>query len=153
MLRWRMRLAPLLRRVLDNPVQERHTDEEMRTGESDVKKPRVAATGALTVCELAVCEDGGTIRVLIQLIPRRSARCGAKCHDRGHRCQLREGHFKCCACRPCLTITPESRWTKICTRRDEMVNCEPCKTMASVLRHPSERPWAANTSVDFPLLT
>ena len=30
----------------------------MRTGESDVKKPRVAASGALTVCELAVCEDG-----------------------------------------------------------------------------------------------
>ena len=44
------------------PVQERlkrvDTDEEIRTGESDVKKPRVAAIGALTVCELAVCEDG-----------------------------------------------------------------------------------------------
>ena len=44
------------------PAQERlkrvDTDEEMRTGESDVKKPRVAATGALTVCDLTVCEDG-----------------------------------------------------------------------------------------------
>ena len=44
------------------PVQERlkrvDTDEEMRTGESDVKKPRVADIGALTVCEFAVCEDG-----------------------------------------------------------------------------------------------
>ena len=43
------------------PVQERlkcvDTDEEMRTGESDVEKPRVAAIGALTVC-VAVCEDG-----------------------------------------------------------------------------------------------
>ena len=26
----------------------------------------------------------------------------AKCHDHGHRCQLREGHFKSCACRRCL---------------------------------------------------
>ena len=26
--------------------------------ESDVKKPRIAAIGAQTVCELAVCEDG-----------------------------------------------------------------------------------------------
>ena len=34
------------------------TDEEMRTGESDAKKPRVAAVGALTVCEVAVSEDG-----------------------------------------------------------------------------------------------
>ena len=59
MLRWGMRLAPLLHRVLDNLVLQRvDTDEEMRTGESDVKKPRVAANGALTVCELAVCEDG-----------------------------------------------------------------------------------------------
>ena len=44
------------------PAQERlkhvDTDEEMRTGESDAKKPRVAAIGAFTVCELAVCEDG-----------------------------------------------------------------------------------------------
>ena len=31
----------------------------MRADESpDVKKPRVAAIGALTVCELAVCEEG-----------------------------------------------------------------------------------------------
>ena len=98
-----MRLAPLLRRVLDNPVQERlkrvDTDEEMRTGESDVKKPRVAAIGALTVCE-----DGydQSFDPAWDLIPRRSARCDAKCHDHGHRCQLRKGHFKSCACRRCL---------------------------------------------------
>ena len=36
------------------------------------------------------------------LITRRSARCDAKRHDNGHRCQLREGHFKSCACRRCL---------------------------------------------------
>ena len=90
------------------PVQERlkrlDTDEEMRTGESDVKKPRVAATGALTVCELAVCEDGydQSFYRAWDLIPRRSARCDEKCHDHGHRCQLREGRFKSCACRRCL---------------------------------------------------
>ena len=71
------------------------TDEEMRTGESDVKKPRVAAIGALTVCELAVCEDGydQSFDPAWDPIPRRSARCDAKCHEHGHRCQLREGHF------------------------------------------------------------
>ena len=85
------------------PVQERlkrvDTDEEMRTGESDVKKPRVAAIGALTVCELAVCEDGydQSFDAAWNLIPRRSARCDAKCHEHGHRCQLRQGHFKNCA--------------------------------------------------------
>ena len=49
------------------PTQERlkrvDTDEEMRTGKSDVKKPRVAAIGALTVCELAVCEDADPKKV------------------------------------------------------------------------------------------
>ena len=90
------------------PVQERlkrvDTDEEMRTGESDVKKPRVAAIGALTVCELAVCEDGydQSFDPAWDPIPRRSARCDAKCHEHGLRCQLREGHFKNCACRRCL---------------------------------------------------
>ena len=90
------------------PVQERlkrvDTDEEMRTGESDVKKPRVAAIGALTVCELAVCEDeyDQSFDPAWDLIPRRSARCDAKCREHGHRCQLREGHFKNCACRRCL---------------------------------------------------
>ena len=44
-----------------------------------------------------------------------------------------------------------SRWTKICTRRDEMMNCEPCRTMPSTLRYPSERPSTANTSVDSPI--
>ena len=51
------------------PAQERlkrvDTDGKMRTGESDVKKPRVAAIGALTVCELT-CVKMGTIRVLIR---------------------------------------------------------------------------------------
>ena len=90
------------------PAQERlkrvDTDEEMRTGESDVKKPHVAAIGALTVCELAVREDGydQSFAPAWDLIPRRSARCDAKCPDHGHRCQLREGHFKSCACRRCL---------------------------------------------------
>ena len=80
------------------------TDEEMRTGESDVKKPRVAAIGALTVCELAVCEDGydQSFDPAWDPIPRRAARCDAKCHEHGHRCQLREGHFKNCGCRRCL---------------------------------------------------
>ena len=90
------------------PVQERlkrvDTDEEMRAGESDVKKLRVAAIGALTVCELAVCEDGydQSFDPAWNPMPRRSARCDAKCHEHGHRCQLREGHFKNCACRRCL---------------------------------------------------
>ena len=90
------------------PAQERlkpvDTDEEMRTGESDVKKPRVAAIGALTVCELAVCEDGydRSFDPAWDPIPERSARFDAKCHEHGHRCQLREGHFKSCACRRCL---------------------------------------------------
>ena len=38
-----------------------------------------------------------------------------------------------------LVCKCESHWTKICTRRDVMMNCEPCKTMASMLRYPSER--------------
>ena len=65
------------------PVQERlkraDTDEEMRTGESDAKKPRAAAIGALTVCELAVCEDGydQNFDPAWDPIPRRSARCDA----------------------------------------------------------------------------
>ena len=90
------------------PAQERlkrvDTDEEMRTGESDVKKPRVAAIGALTVFELAVCEDGydQSFDSAWDPIPKRSARCDAKCHDHGHRCPLREGHFKSCVCRRCL---------------------------------------------------
>ena len=85
------------------PAQERlkrvDTDEEMRTGESDVKKPRVAAIGALTVCELAVCEDGydQSFDPAWDLVPRRSARCGAKCHEHGHRFKLRDVHFKSCA--------------------------------------------------------
>ena len=90
------------------PAQERlkhvDTDEEMRTGESDPKKPRVAAIGAFTVCELAVCEDGydQSYDPVSDPIPKRSARCDAKCQDHGHRCQLREGHFQSCACRRCL---------------------------------------------------
>ena len=74
------------------PAQERlkrvDTDEEMRTGESDVKRPRVAANGALTVCELAVYEDGydQSFGPAWDLIPKRSARCDAKCHDHGNRC-------------------------------------------------------------------
>ena len=89
-------------------VQERlkrvDTEEEMQTGESDVKKPRVAAIGAFTVCELAVCEEGydQSFDAAWDPIPKRSARCDAKCHDHGHRCQLREGHFQSCACRRCL---------------------------------------------------
>ena len=80
------------------------TDEDMRTGESDVKKPRVAAIGALTVCELTVCEDGydQSFDQAWDPMPKRSARCDAKCHEHGHGCQLREGHFKNCACRRCL---------------------------------------------------
>ena len=80
------------------------TDEEMRTSESDVKKPRVAPILAPTVCELAVREDGydQSFDSAWDPIPRRSARCDAKCHEHGHRCQLREGHFKNCACRRCL---------------------------------------------------
>ena len=71
---------------------------------SDVKKPHVAAIGALTVCELAVCEDGydQSFDPAWDLIPRRSARCDAKRHDHGPRCQVWEGHFKSCACRRCL---------------------------------------------------
>ena len=61
-------------------------------------------SGALTVCELAVCEDGydQSFDPAWDPIPKRSVRCDAKCHDHGHRCQLREGHFKSCACRRCL---------------------------------------------------
>ena len=89
------------------PDQERlkrvHTDEEMRTGESDVKKPRAAAIGALTVCELALCEDGygQSFDPPWDPIPKKSARCDARCHDHGHCCQSREGYFKSCACRRC----------------------------------------------------
>ena len=108
------------------------TYEEMRTGESDVKKPRFAAIGALTVCELAVCEDGydQSFDPAWDLVPRRSARCDAKCHDHGHRCQLREGHFKSCACRRCLM-----------SHIGVMMNCEPCKTMASMWRFQRGRGW------------
>ena len=89
------------------PAQERvkrvDTDEEMRTGESDVKKPRVAAIGALTVCELAVCEDGydQSFDPAWDPISKRSARCDSKGYDHGHRCQLQEGLMSC-ACRRCL---------------------------------------------------
>ena len=54
------------------------TDEEMRTGESDVKKPRVEL-GALCV-KLAVCEDGydRSFDPAWDPIPERSARFDAK---------------------------------------------------------------------------
>ena len=87
------------------PAQERlkrvDTDEEMRTGESDVKKPRVAAIGALTVCELTVCEDGydQSFAPAWGRSLRGPHAAMQKCHDHGHRCQLRDGHFKSCACR------------------------------------------------------
>ena len=65
--------------------------------QSDVKKPRVAAIGAPTVCGYDQSFDQ-----VWDPIPKRSARCDAKCHDHGHRCQLRECPFKSCACRRCL---------------------------------------------------
>ena len=95
------------------PAKERlkrvDTEEEMRTGESDAKKPRVAAIGALTVCELSVCEVGydQSFDPAWDLIPKRSARCDAKCHDHGHRCQLREGHFKICM----QTLSDVAHWS------------------------------------------
>ena len=56
------------------------------------------------MCELTVCEDGydQSFDPAWDPIPRRSARCDANCHDHGHRCQLREVHFKSCACRRCF---------------------------------------------------
>ena len=68
MLRWEDAVSPAPESSSGTPgpgeatVQERlkrvDTDEEIQTGESDVKKPRVAAIGAFTVFELAVCEEG-----------------------------------------------------------------------------------------------
>ena len=59
--------APVSSSGTPGPAQERlkrvDTDEEMRTGESDVKKPRVAAIGALTLCGWQ-CVKMGTIGVL-----------------------------------------------------------------------------------------
>ena len=50
------------------------------------------------------------------------------------------------------TTTPETRLTKICTRRDETTNFEPCRTMSSTLRYQSEsrgwqtHPWIPRSS-------
>ena len=130
------------------PVQERlkrvDTDEEMRTGESDSKKPRVAAIGAITVCVTWLYVKMCTIRVLI--------RHGIRFPGDPHVAMKNVMNMDIVACRRCLShighltaesadqeeeimdvsgelhehepwepekyitiSTSESRWTKICT--------------------------------------
>ena len=118
------------------------------------------------VCELAVCEDGYDqsfdpawdlmcMQTLSDVAHWSShgglGGSGRRDHGRSRpsSMSMSNGNQR----RYTTTTTPESLRTKICTRRDEVMNCEPCRTMASTLSYPSERPLAANTSVDFPLLT
>ena len=72
--------------------------------EVEVKKPRVASIGILSVCELAVCEEGydETFDPSWDPHPNRSSRCSERCAKHSSRCQLRECHRGECACRRCL---------------------------------------------------
>ena len=72
--------------------------------EEDIKKPRVAAFGACSACELAVGEEGydGTFDPAWGPIPRRAGRCPERCEKRSARCQLRGCHQGVCASRRCL---------------------------------------------------
>ncbi|CAK0811173.1 unnamed protein product [Prorocentrum cordatum] len=76
---------------------------EVREG-AEVKKPRVASIGHLSVCELAVCEEGydESFDPMWDPHPKRSARCSERCEKHSSRCQLRECHQAECACRRCL---------------------------------------------------
>ncbi|CAK0848553.1 unnamed protein product [Prorocentrum cordatum] len=72
--------------------------------EVEIKKPRVATIGVLSVCELAVCGGGydETFDPMWDPRPKRSSRCSDRCEKHSLRCQLRECRRGERACRRCL---------------------------------------------------